>query len=557
VIDSPPIPIQNPLSLTGKRWILPPQGTSGDSLIEKLATERGVDINQAPSWGNLTDPMALGEMRKACDRIQKAIDLKEAVGIIGDYDADGITGTAQLVRFFRRRGIEPEVILPHRQKHGYGVKKEFIDELNSKNVTLIITVDTGISHAEEISHAKSLGIDVIITDHHTLHGDKPEAIIIHPRVDCDHPNSDPAGSGVAFTFVRALEGDEWEGKNVDVALAAIGTVADIMPLTGENRTIVQLGLEAMTNGSGSPVFDLAKSTVKNGEPITATHIGFRIAPRINAAGRLADPVIALNGLLEGSENLERLHTLNTQRQEATRQMMEVAEKLVSDAPVLIIKSPMFHPGIIGLIAGRLTEKFGKPSIVACEAGDEVTCSLRSIPQYHIADALNRVSENLETFGGHREAAGCTLKNSSWENFTEAMLHDIKKQIPDHDFAPSLQVDVELEGDALTLDLVKSLKLLEPFGAGNLEPFFLLRNQKIGWAKQVGSDGAHLQCSIGSRKAIGFRLGHLLDNLPDQVDVVCRLGIDTWGGAEKVQIVVEDFALPIKQDKPVEEVKVLQ
>ena len=534
------------------------QSTSdGKSLNELLANKRGIDLGQTPSWNNLKNPMTLGEVEKACDRIKKAIAQKEPVGIIGDYDADGITGSAQLVRFFRRHGIEPEVILPHRQKDGYGVKKEFIDSLHKKNVTLILTVDTGISHADEVAYARSLRIDVIITDHHTLHGEKPNAIIIHPRVDCNHPNCDPAGSGVAFTLIRALENDEWEGKEVDVALAAIGTVADIMPLTGENRTIVQLGLEAMNNGGDAPVFELAQSIRKNNELISATHIGFRIAPRINAAGRLADPMIALTALLEGGDNLSRLHTLNTQRQEATRKLMDVAEKMLVDAPVLIIKSPMLHPGIIGLIAGRLTEKFGKPSIIACEVGDEVTCSLRSIPQYHIADALNRVNEHLETCGGHAEAAGCTLKNSSWEKFTQAMLTDIKTKIPDHDFAPTVQIDVELESEALTLDLVKSLKLLEPFGAGNPEPSFLLKNQKIDWAKQVGGEGDHLQCSIGGKKAIGFRLGHLLDNLPDQVDVVCRLGIDTWGGMEKVQIVVEDFALPIKSPKAVEAESVLQ
>lgn len=526
-------------------------------MIEKLAAQRGIDLNKSPSWKNLENPMMLGEMKKACDRVHKAISQKEVVGIIGDYDADGITGTVQLVRFFRRHGIDAKVVLPHRQKHGYGVKKEFIDELHQKNVNLIITVDTGISHAEEVAHARSLGIDVIITDHHTLHSNKPDAIIIHPQVDCDHPNQSLAGSGVAFTLVRALENDEWDGKEADVALAAIGTVADIMPLTGENRTIVQLGLDAMTSGGNAPIFELARSIRKSKEPISAAHIGFRIAPRINAAGRLADPAIALSALLEGGDDLNRLHTLNTQRQEATRQMMEVAEKMVVDAPVIIVRSPMFHPGIIGLIAGRLTEKFGKPSIIACEAGDEVTCSLRSIPQYHIADALDRVSEYLETYGGHAEAAGCTLKTSSWEKFTEAAIKDINVQIPDHDFAPTVQIDVELEGDALTLDLIKSLRSLEPFGAGNPEPSFLLKNQTVQWAKAVGGDGAHLQCSIGGRKAIGFRLGHLLDNLPDCVDVVCRLGIDTWSGAERVQIVVEDFALPIKQDKAVEAGSVLQ
>ena len=531
------------------------------SLPQSLAVVRGIDLSRTPSWENLPDPFTLGEMEKTVERIKSAIKLQEGIGIIGDYDADGITGVAQLVRFFRRHGREPHVILPHRKKDGYGIKRSFIDALHAKNVTLLLTVDTGISHTEEIAYAKSLGMEVIVTDHHTMKEELPDAIILHPQFSKTDVHCFLSGSGVAFTLIRALEGDAWEGKEIDVALAAVGTVADVVPLLGENRTIVQLGLRAMNNkfsssepctralsaiGTGrvekwAPIFDFARSVVKEGEAITSTHIGYRLAPRINASGRLADPLIALHGIVDGGENLERLHTLNVERQEATRRMMEIAEEMITDAPILILRSPMFHAGIIGLIAGRLTERTGKPSIVACEEGSKITCSLRSPSSYHIAEALSRCGAFLTSFGGHREAGGCTLRGDQWALFQSALLQDIALQCKDVDFAPTMMIDAELSPNDLSLDLVRSISQLEPFGAGNPEPKFLLRSQEMQSLRQVGTEGAHLQCKMGSFKAIGFGLGELCDRLPDRCDVVCRLGVDTWNGQERVQLFIEDMA----------------
>ncbi len=532
-------PISSPLSLTGKRWILPGKGMKGSALASSLAADRGIDFSRKPSWENLSDPFALGEMEEAVARIRSAIDRKENIGIIGDYDADGITGTAQLVRFFRRHGIDPKVILPHRQKDGYGIKQSFIDEMHKQGVTLFLTVDTGISHAKEIAYARGLKMDVIVTDHHSLHAELPNAVILHPKIPSEHENPCASGSGVAFTLVRALENDEWEEKDIDLALATIGTVADVVPLLGENRTLVQLGLLAMTRGKGAPVFDLARSTMKNGEMVTSTLVGFRIAPRINAAGRLADPLVALRGLLEGGDDLARLHLLNSERQDATQKMMEVAETMIEDGPILLLRSPMFHAGIIGLIAGRLAERYGKPAVIGCEEGETITCSLRSSSQYHIADALSRCSHCLLSFGGHAQAGGCTLHFSRWEEFREMMEQDIAEQCPHHDFSPMMTIDAILDPRDLSPDFVGSITLLEPFGAANPEPRFLLKNQELQSLRQVGGEGRHLQCSVLNTKAIGFGLGELYDHIPEQCDLVCRVGLDAWSGEQKVQLFIED------------------
>lgn len=529
------------LSLTGKRWILPKAlSCDNGNLVCDIAHARGIDLAKTASWDSLSDPFLLENTRDAVHRIQKALDRKETVGIIGDYDADGITGVAQLVRFFRRQNIEPHVILPHRRKHGYGVKNEFIEEMHARDVTLCITVDTGITAIDEIAYARSLGMDVIVTDHHAKHAKLPDAIIVHPGF------GNSSGSGVVFTMLRALKNNNWREKEVDSALAAIGTIADIVPLTGENRAIVQLGLEAMNAGNGNPIFDLAKSVVKSNERITSTHVGFRIAPRINAAGRLDDPMISLHALLDGGDDLARLHSLNTERQDATRDMAEAAEALIRlEDHILMLASQTFHPGIIGLIAGKLTEKYGRPSIIGFEEGEIITCSLRSIPEYHIAEALARCSGHLITFGGHAQAAGCTLKQNSWDAFARAMKEDMKAKCAGRDLAPSMRIDAVLDPAMLTTDFVRSLSLLEPFGAGNPEPRFLLQNQPLKNVRRVGKDKSHLQCIVGGAKAIGFGLGELENRLSTHADIVCRLGIDAWNCKESVQLFIEDIRQPTR------------
>src|SRR3989344_7497388 len=319
-------------SLTGKRWVLPSSScearvrlpATSPTIVDALAKARSIDLHAEASWESLSNPLTLGEMERAVERTRAALKKKEKVGIIGDYDADGITGAAQLLRFFRGKGLEPTVILPHREKDGYGVKEKFIDALHVKGVTLILTVDTGVSAVKEVAYARSLGIDVIVLDHHSLPAELPDAILVHPKLQALRLSSGQAlsdkwqenlsGSGVAFTFIRAVEENLWEGRDIDIALAAIGTVADVVPLIGDNRMIVMLGLEALMKGGSAPLFTLADSVRKEGERLTSFHIGYRIAPRINAAGRLSDPMLALTALTEGGAPLQKLTTLNEERQ---------------------------------------------------------------------------------------------------------------------------------------------------------------------------------------------------------------------------------------------------
>ena len=529
-------------SLTGKKW-----RTNGMSrhaiseLVLSLARERGIDLTKKPSFDALADPMTLGDMKKVLARVHSAIDEEETIGIIGDYDADGITGTAQMIRFCKRHGLPHHAILPHRQKHGYGVKKAFVDELKSKKVTLLITIDTGIAYPAEIKHARSLGMDVIIMDHHECTGGLPDATILHPTANEKHANPHLCGSGVVFTFIRAFENDNWEHKEIDVSLAAIGTVADVVPLKYENRMIVQLGLLALNHGTNHPVFDLAQSIGKTKGDISSMDIGFRIAPRINAAGRIDDPQLSLKALLEGGEVIDTLHKINTERQEATRQMLASVEE-ISDprAPLIAAVSEEFHPGIIGLLAGRLTEQFGRPSCIGAEINGQVTCSLRSIPEYNISEALNRCNEYLASFGGHAAAGGCTLDESDWEQFSQSLISDASDVLAGIDLVPSIPIDAEIDLDELNIETIKEFARLEPFGEGNPEPRFLIRNTKLTFPRAVGKEDAHLQCSLGNVKAIGFRLGHLANALPECCDIVCRLGIDTWKERERVQVFIEDL-----------------
>jgi len=514
----------------------------GGNIVFSLGESRGIDLS-ALSWGHLSDPFLLGDMEEAVFRTRSALQKKEKVGIIGDYDADGITGVAQLVRFFRRNGVEPLVILPHRERDGYGVKEEFIRSLHANGVSLLFTVDTGISAMQQTSLARSLGMDVIILDHHSPAPELPDAILVHPALLTTNYSllTHLSGSGVVFTFLRAFEND-WEEKNIDVALAAIGTVADVVPLLGENRTIVTLGLEAMNTGGDAPVFALAHAVRKEGEEIRSSHIGFRIAPRINAAGRLSDPLLSLHALLEGGSKLSTLHTLNEERQDLLEEMLKIAEgELDCSSPFLGLASASFHPGIVGLIAGKLTERFGKPSIVGCERENIITCSLRSVKGYDVTEALRRHASHLSSFGGHALAAGCTLEKEKWNDVTKLLQEDAQSVLNLQNLLPTLTIDAVIDRSDLTLPFGQSLSLLEPYGAGNKEPLFLLRGQKLSGARSVGKEARHLQCFLGGVKAVGFGLGTLLPSLPEEADIVCRLGINTWNGRGEVQIFIEDIA----------------
>lgn len=529
------------LSLTGKKWNL--KRTKLVDIVAALREERGIVHDPT---AKLSDPFLFPEMQKAVERIKQAISVKETVGIFGDYDADGVTSTALLVRFFRRHGVEPVVYLPDRMKDGYGMKVPSIDALKAKGVSLLVTVDTGISAHVEVLHASSLGMDVIITDHHRPQGGRPAAFaVLHPLVPEPFPNKHLAGAGVAFMLVRGLhDGKTWDGIELDVALAAIGTIGDLVPLTGENRTLAIHGLKFLDQLPPSPLREFIDE-VRGSGALTAGDIAFRVVPRINAAGRMAHPDIALRALLEGGEALQELHRLNGDR----RSFVEDLDALLCNAAVpsdlfVVVASHDVTPGTAGLLASRFTERLGKPSLVAAILGETAVASIRSPEGIDVMEHLSdpTVKDLLLTFGGHAQAAGCTMKTEHVDAVRTALNASLKRSgVTEDTLRPLLSVDGIITPVALGMGFIKQLESLAPFGAGNEEPVFLLRAQTVTDLRTVGSDNSHLQCRIGSVKAIGFGLGSLTDhiNASETYDIACRLGVNTWNGRESVQLFIED------------------
>ena len=525
------------LSLTGKRWIL--DSSNSSNLVDRLLHERSLDVS---SSGSIINPNVLPDMRKSVKRIEAALKTKEKVAIFGDYDCDGITASAQLVRFFKRKGINPIIRLPHRVNDGYGLSNKIVDEFIEQKITLLITVDTGISSVKEISKAQEAGVDVIVSDHHSLQEELPPALaLLHPALAPAYPHPHPAGAGVAHQLLRALEGGTWSDSNTDVILAMIGTIADLVELKGDNRIVVQRGLAALSRTTDKTILKLIEISGLKHQMIKSMDIAFRIAPRINASGRMAHPQLALDALLGDFKAMHKIDELNKTRQKDTEKLYSDALKnLDTEMPLLTVAGANYPHGIIGLIAGRLTEQFGRPSAAAVIDGDECTASLRSPPCYNISDGLTRCQDLIERFGGHAQAAGCTVLKKNWKKFCKALSDDIIKNTKSDDLLPTLKIDAVLEPSEVTFKLIKNLSRLEPYGQGNREPLFMIKNVVLDEMRCVGSDETHLQCRIEGIKCVGFGLGKLIPEITGAVDIVCRLGMDVWHGYKQPQMMIVDI-----------------
>jgi single-stranded-DNA-specific exonuclease len=480
------------------------------------------------------------DLARAVERIRHAVEQRELVGIFGDYDCDGITAAAQIVRYFERKGITPAVRLPHRVHDGYGLSKSIAQEWMNQGIRLLITVDTGISAIEPIRMLQEKGIDVIIVDHHHVPAEVPPAFaLLHPALTPGFPQPHPSGAGMAFLLVHALEGGAWNDMHGDRALAMMGTVGDLVELKGVNRAIVQHGLLSLKSLQAGPLAEL-RDSVGNTTALTSTDIAFRVAPRLNAAGRMDDPMLALHALLRGGTYIERLQQLNRARQEITESLVLRATKDTQGNGSLMASASEEYPhGIIGLIAGSLTESTGCPSIIATINGEYATASLRSPTCYHVTEGLSRISDLLESFGGHAQAAGCSFRTDRWKEIIQRLSKDVTLQVGLRDLVPGIDIDAGIDASEISIAFAEALDALEPFGQGNPEPRFLLNNVLVTDLRRVGVDGTHLQAKIAGHKAIGFRMGSLFDRLSGPLDIVCRIGIDNWNGRRGVQVFVED------------------
>ena len=477
-------------------------------LLAVLLALRGYDdAGQARTFlsggdQSVFDPMLLQDMDKAVARIRAAIERREHVAVFGDYDVDGITSTCVLTDYLRRRGVPVHPYIPDRIEEGYGLNMDAITSLQrADDITLIITVDCGITAIDETNYALQRGIDMVITDHHECSGQAiPNAVaVVDPkRPGSQYPNGGLAGVGVAFKLLCALEGDSTQVLHDYGDLVAIGTVADVMPLTGENRYLVAQGLAQINTNPRPGIRALLHECGAEGRPVTATTIGFTLAPRINAAGRLGKTAIAALLLLtDDSADADRyaagLCQLNRERQELEQQIWEEASAIACRYPPrapLVLASDTWHQGVIGIAASRLSEEFHLPTIMICCDGERGKGSCRSFGGFNLYNALSACSEYLEGFGGHALAAGLTIRRENIDRFRRALGEYYRKNPADD--LPELTCDLRVDDPhLLTMACIESLDALEPCGNGNPKPLLCITGARLVNAVPIGG-GRHLR-----------------------------------------------------------------
>ncbi|GIU83207.1 MAG: single-stranded-DNA-specific exonuclease RecJ [Acidobacteria bacterium] len=525
-----------------------------------------------PSLNSFYSPFLLKDIEKAVNRIIEAIKRKEKILIWGDYDVDGTTGTVVLLKTFRKLGIEADYYIPHRTKEGYGLNLEALKKKKEEGVKLIITVDTGSRALEEALWAKENGICLIVTDHHILKEDENQveayALINPHQKDCSYPNKKLAGVGVAFKLAQALL--EKKGINDEEFLAqllelvAVGTVADIMELTDENRRIVKFGLKNLKNTQNKGLRALIEvAGLKDKPNLSSYNIGFQIAPRINAAGRLEHANLVVE-LLEtdseerASEIARTLNEINKNRQELQSKMVEEALESIDKAlkapqeipHVIVIAKENWHRGVIGLVASKVTEKFNRPSFIISVEDGEGHGSARSIMNFNVAEALESASEILIKHGGHAQAAGFKVRVDDIPTLEELLNRYASEKLSEKDLKPCITIDAHLSFKSINFKLWEELQLFEPFGIGNPKPVFLTRAVKVK-SKKMLNKGIKFTLEKDKKtfEAVLWETDnqHVFEiffSIPDgeMIDVVYELGMNDWNGLKQLQLIVKDFRI---------------
>ena len=561
-------------------------------VVAKLLYNRGyTDVSSAKAFvymesEMLLDPFRMKDLDKGIDGIHAAIMRGDKITVYGDYDVDGVTSVCTLYLYLKSLGANVDYYIPNRAGEGYGVSVQAIDAIKDSGTKVIITVDTGTTAVEEVEYAKSIGIDFIITDHHECRSDLPSAIaVINPhRPDCEYPFKELAGVGVVFKFICGYEERVLGRTRLDAAkrifslyadLVAIGTIADVMPIKDENRIIVSYGLAMIENTeriglaalieAASAKNDAQRSAQKKKKAkITSGYIGYTIAPRINAAGRIKAASLAVELFLStdramAKEIAEELCATNKKRQaEENKIMQEAYEKIeqydIEKNPVIVLDADTWHHGVIGIVASRITEKYTRPAILVSFEGNESPMptpddvgkgSGRSIKGMNLVDALCHCQEHLVKFGGHELAAGLSVTRSELDNFRRLINEYARANLTEKDMIQTVEADCELNFSDVNLALAKSIQLLEPYGVSNPIPCFVLRGVTVNDINGI-SDGKHSRISIGNGKytisamyfsnspeSLGVYVG-------DKVDVLFNLDVNEWGGRESAQIIIRDL-----------------
>jgi single-stranded-DNA-specific exonuclease len=540
-------------------------------VISQILVNRGIqDIEVVrrylyPSLNDLHSPFLMKDMKKGVSRLLKAIHEKEKIIIYGDYDADGITSVVILYKFIKEVTPNIDYYIPDRINEGYGLKIPAIDKFKKNNVSLIITVDCGISDVEQIAYAQSIGIDTIVLDHHEMSGILPHAMAaIDPnRDDCAFPFKGLAGVGIAYNFLIAFRGSLnkegfWKNKNQPnlkeyLDIVALGTIGDIAPLIDENRIFVKIGLELITEGQRPGIKALKEVSGVDNQPIDSFKASFSLIPRINAAGRIASPLDAVRLLLtedmtEARALAERLDSYNRNRQLMEKKILsEILEIINNDASIekmnsFVFASDKWHPGIIGIVASRLVELFNRPAFVISIKNGLGKGSGRSVSGFNIYKGIQQCAPLLLSYGGHYHAAGISIKEENINEFSRFLDEITLNSLQSPDIISQIVIDSECRIEDINLKLIEQLEILAPFGSQNPEPLLYAHNIQVSSPTIVGNN--HLKMSIRSNgssyDSIWFNMGkHLPALIGAHLDIVFTPQINNWNGASDIQLKMKD------------------
>jgi len=528
------------------------------SIVEQLLEQKGLLTKEKqdqflhPDLKHIQAPTSLVGVEIAKERIFAAIESQEKIIVYGDYDADGVTATALLIQVLRKLGAKCDYYIPNRFIEGYGLHKQALEDFQKQGVSLVITVDNGIANCVEADYAKLLGIDLIISDHHEVQSEVPDALaVIHPALSPDYSFKHLAGVGVAFQLGHYLLG-EMPTDLLD--LVAIGTIADLVPLLGENRVFTTFGLQQLADSKHVGI-DSLKQLCNLNEIVTARDVGFLLAPRLNAVGRLQDASLAVELLLTEDEQIaqqiaEKIQAINTERQQLVTKIAGEAEQRVDDRDgFIILYDRNWHEGVLGIAASRLVQKFDRPVMMLTyndETG-ELKGSARSIPAFNLFAAGMKIKHLFTQFGGHSQAAGMTFPFENLEEIKEVLNEEIFAQLTKEEFKQEIPINQTLSLDQLTEEFVQQINVLAPFGMGNEEPIFHLKG-KPNQIRQLGQDNNHLKIQFvqGERRieAIGFQFGYLYHYISSQanIELVGTLQINEWNGNRTVQLRIKDLAV---------------
>lgn len=522
-----------------------------------LLVQRGIRTEQAaqdflhPTLALLHDPFLMPDMQKVVQRIQLAKENKQKVVIYGDYDADGVTATALLLEHLRKMGIDVDYYIPDRHGEGYGLNKTALDRL-ARQFDLLITVDCGITAIDEVRYAKQLNLDIIITDHHSPLSEIPDALCLNPRLP-GYPFHSLAGVGVALKLVQALGGLEAVEECIDIA--AIGTVADIVSLTDENRVIVKFGLERAAKHTRPGIKAIMENAgIREGQ-LLSTHIGYMIGPRINAGGRIGhsaksvemlttkDPSVAR----QIADTLEEHNQLRQSQEQAI--MQEALRQLEADPSMLknrciVVWGNDWNPGVVGIVASRLVERYFRPAFVMAKQDGQYVCSARSIKGVNLFEMINRMPELFVRYGGHEMAAGLTIEEKDLFAFIKRINEELDAE-DDDAWIPSAEYDLKADLSSLDFDLLHSLKCLEPFGQGNQSPVFLIEGAQVVSAAVMGAGNNHLRMQLSQNgqimDAAAFKMGSRLGEATGLINATVVPEINSWQGKQTVRLMLRQFA----------------